>query len=49
MDGHGIQGHLVSGYVKTQLPLIMAKMLSGTTLEDMKGGANKSLANGFLP
>lgn len=37
MDGHGIQGHLVSGYVKTQLPLIVAKMLGGTTLEELKG------------
>jgi len=37
MDGHGIQGHIVSQYVKQQLPLILNKMLKGTAMDDMKG------------
>lgn len=36
MDGHGIQGHLVSQYVKQQLPLIMTKMLKGTGIDEMR-------------
>lgn len=57
MDGHGIQGHQVSGYVKTQLPLIMTKMLKGSSLDDMNSSTRKgsrknspgSPINSFLP
>jgi serine/threonine protein phosphatase PrpC len=29
MDGHGIVGHKVSGYVRNHLPQTMAKMIKG--------------------
>lgn len=58
MDGHGIQGHLISQYVKQQLPLIIGKMMKGMSVDDMKGKGNGKRGNspngafptnGFLP
>ncbi|KAL6751285.1 phosphatase 2C-like protein [Haematococcus lacustris] len=42
MDGHGPHGHLVSGYVKQHLPIIMVNHL--TTEKDVK----RALTSGFV-
>jgi serine/threonine protein phosphatase PrpC len=33
MDGHGVNGHLVSNYVKSSLPKILINLLAGQTPE----------------
>ncbi|DBA92289.1 TPA: hypothetical protein ACH3X2_003716 [Trebouxia sp. C0005] len=41
-DGHGPNGHLVSGYVKQHLPIMLVNHLS------MENDASKALSKGFL-
>jgi serine/threonine protein phosphatase PrpC len=33
MDGHGVNGHHASQYVKTHLPLILQNLISGVPTE----------------
>jgi hypothetical protein len=33
MDGHGVNGHHVSQYVKRELPLILTNLMEGKTPE----------------
>ena len=33
MDGHGVNGHLASQFVKIQLPLILTNLLAGQSPE----------------
>ena len=56
MDGHGVQGHNVSQYVKVHLPQLMTKMLHGMAIDDMNrsgkrkaGAGQQGIMDGFLP
>jgi len=44
-DGHGLQGHLVSNFVKIHLPKILSNLINGS--KDPDATAKKS--NSFLP
>ena len=35
MDGHGVFGHTVSSFVKTNLPLILTGLIRGAVKSDM--------------
>ena len=35
MDGHGVNGHQVSAFVKTNMPLILQHLLKGATASDL--------------
>ena len=35
MDGHGVNGHQVSAFVKTNLPLILQHLIKGASVSDL--------------
>ena len=46
-DGHGLQGHLVSNFVKVNLPKILSNLINGKNPDALEGPQNKR--NSFLP
>jgi serine/threonine protein phosphatase PrpC len=58
MDGHGVFGHTVSAFSKTNLPIILAGLIKGATKSEMtlvggkiqiKDKTSKTSKSGFLP
>ena len=46
-DGHGLQGHQVSNYVKVNLPKILSSLINNRPLEKLDNISSKK--NSFLP
>ena len=48
-DGHGLQGHLVSNFVKVNLPKILQNLIWNNPLEKDSGGGVIKKHGNFLP
>jgi serine/threonine protein phosphatase PrpC len=46
-DGHGLQGHHVSNYVKVNLPKILAKMINSRPTDKPENSMNPNKNNGL--
>ena len=51
MDGHGVNGHFVSQYVKQHLPQVLNNLIKGNDVSPERKGKrrNSKKAGGFLP
>ena len=58
MDGHGVNGHMVSAFVKANMPVILQYLMKGATVPDLvlqnnkivnKKGKGKSSLGGNQP